>query len=66
MTNLEYAIYYRDRGISVMPQIPGEKRPAMAWKPYQECQPEIEVVHRWFSIRPDAGVFAVLGPGVSQ
>ena len=62
MTNLEHALSYLKRGISIVPQISGEKRPAVAWSEYQLQSAPIEVVHSWYFMQPDAGMFAVLGP----
>jgi hypothetical protein len=47
----------------VVPQLPGQKQPAIKWKPYQERLPTADEVTRWYRDRwPDAGLAAVLGP----
>jgi hypothetical protein len=62
MSNLDRALSYLERGISIVPQIPGDKRPPIAWKEYQLNRAPEEVVRSWYFIWPNAGIAAVLGP----
>lgn len=57
------ALWYRvERGWSVVPQRPGEKRPTVGWKPYQSIPPRPSQLYDWYRQWPDAGVALVLGP----
>jgi hypothetical protein len=47
MTKLEYAKYYLSLGFSVIPLV--GKKPAIAWKEYQDRHPTTEELERWFS-----------------
>jgi Bifunctional DNA primase/polymerase, N-terminal len=59
---LDEALRLLGKGWSVVPQIPGEKKPRVRWKPYQERLPTEEELTRWFEQWPDAGLALVLGP----
>lgn len=59
---LEVALGYRERGWSVVPQCPGDKKPTIRWKPYQNVLPSIEDLQTWFRRWPSAGLAVVLGP----
>jgi hypothetical protein len=54
---------YVDRGWSIVPQLPGQKKPAVKWKQYQINSPRIAEIYYWFRRWPDAGPAVVLGPG---
>jgi hypothetical protein len=45
---LEYALFYLSYGLSVIPLKPGEKVPLVKWEKYQEEQPSIDEVQKWF------------------
>jgi hypothetical protein len=49
-------------GWSVVPQLPGEKKPCVKWKPYQERLPDADDLAGWFEKWPDAGLALILGP----
>jgi hypothetical protein len=59
---LDYAIAYLRRGWAIIPQVPGAKRPCVAWKPYQEHSPTEEELRDWWRSWPNAGIAVVLGP----
>lgn len=62
MTSLEAAMFYHHLGVCVIPQIPGEKRPAIRWKAYQTTRPTEAELYDWFTRQfPGAGLAAVLG-----
>lgn len=58
---LEVALAYLERGWSVVPQRPGEKKPTIRWKPYQTVLPSIHELRRWFRHWPSAGLAVILG-----
>jgi hypothetical protein len=47
---LEYALFYLSYGLSVIPLKPGEKVPIVKWEKYQEEQPSIDEVKKWFKV----------------
>jgi len=54
---------YLERGLSVVPQRPGAKSPAVRWKRYQSERADVIDAYEWWYERwPDAGVALVLGP----
>jgi len=53
---------YLARGWSIVPILPGEKKPCVRWKPCQKRSPTQEEVAGWFRRWPDAGLAVVLGP----
>jgi hypothetical protein len=59
---LDVALAYRERGWSVVPQRPGDKKPTIRWKPYQEVLPSSADLQSWFRQWPSAGLAVVLGP----
>src|SRR5688572_12316145 len=60
---LGVALDYRARGLSVVPQAPGEKKPYVKWKPFQVEPPTVDDLEDWFGrCFPDAGIALVLGP----
>ena len=44
----EYIDLYRSLGLCVIPAIYGDKRPEIAWEPYQRRKPTEEEVKKWF------------------
>jgi len=51
------------RGWSVVPQLAGQKKPAIRWKPYQSRLPSQQELRQWFVKQwPEAGIAVVLGP----
>jgi hypothetical protein len=61
---LEQALGYLGLGWSVLPLVPGEKRPTMPWQALQHEVPRREVVETWFRDCPTCNVGVVTG-GVS-
>jgi hypothetical protein len=60
---LDAALSYLERGFSIVPQRPGEKKPCVRWKAFQDRLPTREEVIDWFTRQfPDAGLAVVLGP----
>src|SRR5579871_5392717 len=51
---------YIDQGISVIPLQPRSKKPALAWKKYQQRLPTKDEVRDWFDMT-DFGMAVVLG-----
>ena len=43
----EYVSLYLHHGFSIIPTIPLSKRPAVAWKPYQERRPSDQEIQTW-------------------
>jgi hypothetical protein len=58
---LDVALAYRQQGWSVVPQLPGQKKPAVKWKPFQTNLPTEADLRRWFRQWPNAGLAVVLG-----
>ena len=62
-TTVMVALSYLRRGFCPIPQEPGAKKPAVLWKPFQNEQPRMSVVVRWFTQGfSDCGIALVLGP----
>jgi len=59
---LSLALALLRRGWSVVPQLPGAKKPCVKWKPYQDRLPTEEEWIEWASRWPGAGLALVLGP----
>lgn len=58
---LDQALIYKRRGFSVLPIRPREKKPLIAWEPYQkECASE-QTLTQWFSSCPEANIGIVTG-----
>ncbi|QLH52772.1 MAG: hypothetical protein CH6_0081 [Candidatus Kapaibacterium sp.] len=57
--NLIYG--YLKRGLSVLPIVPGTKKPAVSWKVYQERLPTIEEARKWFQRKHPMDVAIVAG-----
>lgn len=55
------ALDFLSRGWSVIPIREREKRPAIAWKPFQRKCASEDTVHDWFSRAPDSNVGIVTG-----
>lgn len=58
---LDVAYGYLDLGWTVIPQLPGKKRPAIKWKKYQQQAPSRSEWQTWAKQWPDAGLLLVLG-----
>lgn len=59
---LDAALAYRKLGWSIIPQIPGKKKPPVEWKAFQERPPTKKMLVSWFTKWPNAGLALVLGP----
>ena len=59
---IDHALWYRNQGMSVIPQMPGAKRPLVRWKQFQSSLPSVELITRWWTRWPDAGICLILGP----
>lgn len=55
------AIEYLKQGFSVIPVLPGDKRPACEWKEFQERYAADEEVVEWWKKWPDANVGVITG-----
>lgn len=55
------ALLYLSYGWSVIPFRPREKRPLLAWLPFQKRRPSSEEVEAWFADHPDANIGIVTG-----
>src|SRR5262249_45471801 len=61
---LDVARAYLARGIWVLPQQPGEKRPCLAWREVQDRAPTDAELGAWWGLEwPNAGMVAILGRG---
>ncbi len=61
MPRLEAALALAGRGWSVIPLIPGEKRPLLDWKPYQAKPATAEQIRAWWGEHPEANLGIVTG-----
>lgn len=61
-STLERVLDYHRRGWSIVPILPGAKRPLVRWKPYQDRTATPEELRGWFGQWPSAGPAVVLGP----
>lgn len=60
-TAKESALDYLERGWSVIPLRPRQKRPAIRWTEYQHRRASADEVKKWFHERPNANVGIVTG-----
>jgi len=60
--NLSVALKYMDRGYSVIPIIPGQKKPMIKWTPFQKEKSTRTQIISWWSQKPDANIGIVTGP----
>jgi len=58
---LEAALNYLQRGFSVIPIIPGEKRPLIKWEEFQKRRASRNELVSWWSNAPNANVGIVTG-----
>jgi Bifunctional DNA primase/polymerase, N-terminal len=58
---LNQVLKYQQRGFSVIPIQPKEKKPLVAWEPYQTDRASEETLTQWFTSWPDANVGIVTG-----
>jgi hypothetical protein len=61
--HLDWARRYRTLGCHPVPVLPGTKRPAVDWKPYQVEPPSDAQITAWWTDKPNAGVALVMGRG---
>lgn len=54
MTNLDAALEYLDRGWSIIPLNPNDKKPFVKWAEFQKVQPTEEQIVGWWTQWPDA------------
>jgi hypothetical protein len=55
------ALGYLNAGLSVIPIRPGDKRPSLPWKEYQERRAIEAEVRGWYSRQPGAGTAIICG-----
>src|SRR4029450_6266723 len=55
------ALDYQRQGFSVIPIHAKEKKPLIAWEPYQTKRASEETLTQWFSSWPDANIAIVTG-----
>jgi len=60
--NLKAALFYLKMGLSVIPVIPGQKKPLISWQEFQERRATEEEVKEWFKNTPNANIGIVTGP----
>jgi hypothetical protein len=53
---LNYALLYLQRGLSVIPLVYGDKKPAVRWEEYQSRRPTEDEVKKWFSKLSNIGI----------
>jgi hypothetical protein len=58
---LDVALAYRAFGCSVLPTIPGSKKPAVLWKEFQSRRASETEIREWYRVKPRAGVIIVCG-----
>ncbi|MFA5324155.1 MAG: bifunctional DNA primase/polymerase [Smithella sp.] len=58
---LNHALHYCERGFSVIPIRPGEKKPLIKWEPYQTNRAGREQIQQWWKQFPNANIGIVTG-----
>jgi hypothetical protein len=58
---LDAALKYRDMGFSVIPVMPGEKKPLIKWESFQKTKADVKMITSWWSRTPNANVGIVTG-----
>jgi hypothetical protein len=58
---LEAALQYMEYGFSVIPIVPGSKKPLIKWEPFQKQRATKTQIISWWSQTPDANVGIVTG-----
>lgn len=58
---LNHALHYYDLGFSVIPIIPGQKKPMLKWEPYQTQRADRSQIESWWQQWPSANVGIVTG-----
>lgn len=62
MSNIDAAFYYRDKfNFSVIPLIPGDKKPLIKWEEYQKRRASNDEIRQWFCKEPKANLGIVTG-----
>jgi hypothetical protein len=61
LTSRDAVLAYRARGFSVIPIKPKEKKPIVAWEPYQKEPASEATIQHWFESWPNANVGIVTG-----
>ena len=61
MNCIDYALKYYEQGFSVIPIIPGQKKPMIKWQPYQNERATPEQIKQWWTETPNANVGIVTG-----
>lgn len=61
-TLLEAALKYSEMGLSVIPIVPGDKKPLIKWEPFQERRATNTEIVSWWSTNPNANIGIVTGP----
>jgi hypothetical protein len=56
------ALRYCDKGFSVIPLRPNDKRPLIPWEPYQAKAADAEQIKAWWGKHPHANIGLVTGP----
>jgi hypothetical protein len=60
MTNLEAALKYSERGLSIIP-VGKNKRPLLKWEPFQKTKADEIQIRAWFKKWPNANIGIVTG-----
>lgn len=59
---VDHALRYMEQGWSVIPLIPGSKRPNIEWRPYIEQRADRGQIEAWWKATPTANIGLVTGP----
>ena len=55
------ALHYCERGFSVIPIIPGQKKPLIKWEQYQTQRADRDQIQKWWKQYPNANIGIVTG-----
>lgn len=61
MSILDSALEYAENGLSVIPIVPGQKKPLIKWEEYQSRIARTEEIESWFDQWPNANIGIVTG-----
>jgi len=59
--NLDAALRLHDKGFSIIPIRPHDKKPLIPWEPFMKARPTEDQIEEWFTRHPDANIAFITG-----